>query len=138
MQIHRRSERLQACFTYPASDHRIVLTADVFSGTEGDIRLVGASVDGNDPAAGVGILEIFHAGAWGTVCNGDPVNGDPVIQDYGSLSFEDYSDFILTVVCFVNAASLFRKVLLVAVVAACSCSILTKCLFPRSDSSDLG
>lgn len=39
------------------------------AGTEGDLRLVGGGIDGNHPAAGVGILEVFHAGAWGTICN---------------------------------------------------------------------
>lgn len=73
------------------------LTAAKFSGMEGDLRLVGAGVDGNDPAAGVGILEIFHAGAWGTVCNGDPQVG----LDYGDY----FGDTTLTVVCFIVASS---------------------------------
>lgn len=42
-------------------------TGGMFTGQEGAIRLT----DGGTPdnaTAGVGVLEIFHAGAWGTVC----------------------------------------------------------------------
>lgn len=40
------------------------------AGTEGALRLTedGAG-GGTDPA--VGVLEVFHAGAWGTVCEGE-------------------------------------------------------------------
>lgn len=38
-----------------------------FAGEEGAIRLTDSG-NGDDPAAGVGVLEIFHAGAWGSVC----------------------------------------------------------------------
>lgn len=55
---------------------------------------------GNDPAAGVGILEIFHAGAWGTVCNGDP----GMRYDYIY-----YGDNILSTVCVLIASSFLHN-----------------------------
>lgn len=41
----------------------------VITGVEGDVRLTDGG-HSDDPTAGVGVLEVFHAGAWGTVCNG--------------------------------------------------------------------
>ena len=38
------------------------------AGEEGDLRLVGGEVTDD---SGFGVVQIFHAGAWGTLCNGD-------------------------------------------------------------------
>ena len=40
------------------------------AGTEGSFRLTGTS-SGDSSDSESGILEVFHAGAWGTLCNGD-------------------------------------------------------------------
>eukprot|EP00892_Ulva_mutabilis_P005585 jgi/Ulvmu1/3399/UM016_0015.1 len=48
---------------------------DMHAGQEGQIRLVQTSSDGSGSFSG--ILEIFHAGAWGTLCDRDS-------NDYGS------------------------------------------------------
>lgn len=42
------------------------------AGQEGALRL-SAIGDSDDVAAGIGVLEIFHAGAWGTVCDSSRV-----------------------------------------------------------------
>ena len=41
----------------------------VLSGQEGALRLTDEGADTS--ATGTGVLEIFHAGAWGTVCDSD-------------------------------------------------------------------
>ena len=40
------------------------------AGTEGAFRLSG-TVEGATPDSESGILEVFHAGAWGSLCEGD-------------------------------------------------------------------
>lgn len=47
----------------------------------------------NDPEAGVGILEVFHAGAWGTLCNGDPAA--PPDYDLGPVPDDRFSEVII-------------------------------------------
>lgn len=49
------------------------------AGEEGALRLTDGG-DGGATSAGFGILEIFHAGAWGTFCEGVPDSG---LYDYG-------------------------------------------------------
>ena len=41
-----------------------------FAGDESAVRLTDTEV-GATPGSESGILEVFHAGAWGTVCRGD-------------------------------------------------------------------
>ena len=38
-------------------------------GTEGAVRLTNITTEGT-PGSASGVLEIFHAGAWGTICDG--------------------------------------------------------------------
>ena len=65
----------------------------VGAGMEGSLRLTtfGDDDTDNDPEAGVGVLEVFHAGAWGTICNGEPRSLDiEEEEDYDSSSSVDY------------------------------------------------
>ena len=42
----------------------------VRAGTEGEVRLQpGSGGSGGSGSGGSGVLEVFHAGAWGTVCD---------------------------------------------------------------------
>jgi len=68
------------------------------AGQEGALRLVGTGDDrgGADDAAG--ILEIFHAGAWGTVCDSNPGFVEPSYYVYADYSAGDETDPI-TPVC---------------------------------------
>ena len=45
----------------------------VSAGEEGDLRLVGGEVTDD---SGFGVVQIFHAGAWGTLCDGDDYRYD--------------------------------------------------------------
>ena len=45
-------------------------TNNIDAGTEGAFRMTDTR-PGATPASESGILEVFHAGAWGTLCNGD-------------------------------------------------------------------
>lgn len=71
----RRVVRRHTC-----SSHTVVAKSPGGAGVEGSLRLTDGGDDDNDPASGLGVLEIFHAGAWGTVCNGDPQA--PSADDY--------------------------------------------------------
>ena len=46
----------------------------VSPGVEGAVRMVG-SVEGAEAGSATGVLEIFHAGAWGTLCEGQISEG---------------------------------------------------------------
>ena len=44
----------------------------VHAGREGDLRI--SAISDDSAAAGSGVLEVYHAGAWGTVCQGEQDN----------------------------------------------------------------
>ena len=52
------------------------------AGTEGAIRLADVRKDASINSTS-GVLEIFHAGAWGTFCDGDFGTGYSYVRDYG-------------------------------------------------------
>eukprot|EP00892_Ulva_mutabilis_P004968 jgi/Ulvmu1/2843/UM144_0008.1 len=57
------------CFDSTSTGLIIACVAEAEDGEEGALRLVDGG-NGDDPAGGIGVLEIFHAGAWGSVCDG--------------------------------------------------------------------
>lgn len=65
------------------------------TGHEGDLRLI--EDEPGDPDVAAGILEIFHAGAWGTVCNSNPTFLDPALDDYLDYLVGGRTDPITTV-----------------------------------------
>eukprot|EP00892_Ulva_mutabilis_P005579 jgi/Ulvmu1/3393/UM016_0009.1 len=60
----------------------IACVAEAETGEEGALRLTDGG-NGDSGTPGVGILEIFHAGAWGTVCKAE----EPVLADYDTQDF---------------------------------------------------
>eukprot|EP00892_Ulva_mutabilis_P011168 jgi/Ulvmu1/8423/UM043_0001.1 len=60
----------EGCFRAGNSGLMIACVAEAQSGEEGALRLVDGG-DDDDPDGGIGVLEIFHAGAWGSVCDGN-------------------------------------------------------------------
>ena len=93
----------------------------MYAGLEGSLRLTDGG-DGdiqNSPADGVGILEIFHAGAWGTVCNGDPITNCIKSDSLDCADDAEYYEARLTVedrnlteVCCLGYAKLRNQLLL--------------------------
>eukprot|EP00892_Ulva_mutabilis_P004965 jgi/Ulvmu1/2840/UM144_0005.1 len=57
------------CFNSDSMGLMIACVAEPESGEEGALRLVDGG-NGDNPAGGIGVLEIFHAGAWGSMCDG--------------------------------------------------------------------
>lgn len=48
----------------------------LLAGEEGALRLVPLTGNSERDVPGLGILELFHAGAWGTICDDDMYNSD--------------------------------------------------------------
>eukprot|EP00892_Ulva_mutabilis_P012290 jgi/Ulvmu1/9433/UM051_0061.1 len=65
---YRRFANDDGCFNDDFEGLMIACVADAEPGEEGALRLTEAGSE-DDPAAGIGVLEIFHAGAWGTLCD---------------------------------------------------------------------
>eukprot|EP00892_Ulva_mutabilis_P001591 jgi/Ulvmu1/11432/UM076_0006.1 len=68
----------QDCFGDDGPGLLIACVADPESGEDGALRLTDGG-NGDSSTPGIGILEIFHAGAWGTVCEAQ----DNLPEDYG-------------------------------------------------------
>eukprot|EP00892_Ulva_mutabilis_P004970 jgi/Ulvmu1/2845/UM144_0010.1 len=51
---------------------RIACVGDPAEGEEGDLRLISPTGSSDLEAPGTGVMEIFHAGAWGTICGDLP------------------------------------------------------------------
>eukprot|EP00892_Ulva_mutabilis_P004969 jgi/Ulvmu1/2844/UM144_0009.1 len=63
-----------------STDFRLACVAEEQAGVDGAIRLTGTGE--GEAEAGTGFLEIFHAGAWGTVCDGMPIFDRVSTNDY--------------------------------------------------------
>lgn len=59
-----------------------------YAGVEGDVRLVDEQ-PGGEPGAVSGFLQVFHAGAWGALCEGSISEG---YYYYGTESEESHFD----------------------------------------------
>eukprot|EP00892_Ulva_mutabilis_P005574 jgi/Ulvmu1/3389/UM016_0005.1 len=72
------------CFDSVQPGLFIACVAEAETGEEGALRLTDGG-NGDSGTPGIGILEIFHAGAWGTVCEAEELApADYYTQDFGS------------------------------------------------------